>query len=365
MLSIIGLMSGTSADGIDASLVHTDGQHVVQPVESLFCAYERSVQQQIQLARQKPADYLADPQRRTALIDAITRAHAKAVSQLRQKAGQQEINLIGFHGQTVYHNPEQCRTIQLGDGPALSRMTACPVIYDFRHADMAAGGQGAPLAPIYHQLVLRQAGFTGPAAFINIGGVSNLSFCAGEMLIGYDIGPGNALMDDLCMRHFKIPFDKDGKIAAGGQLSMPFINLVMADPFFSKTGPRALDRAHFHKYLESDLMTSLSPEDQIASVTALTAHIIVQTISKLPQRPEAVIFAGGGAHNKQLMAMIASYLPENVKILPAEQLGSCVDLAEAELIAVLAARYHYNLPSSFPGTTGVSSPQICGIRTAG
>lgn len=361
MLGIIGLMSGTSADGIDAALIYTDGKQIERTGHAATFAYPPAIVEAIYTARENAADYLADPHRREALIRGITDAHIDAVASLRQKAGHPDIDLIGFHGQTVYHNPAAGRTIQLGDGQYLASQTQIPVIYDFRAADMEAGGQGAPLAPIYHQLVVQQAGTPLPALFINIGGVANASFITDMHLEGYDIGPGNGLIDDLCQIFYQKPFDKGGAIAASGQIYQPFIDRVLGDPFFQLVGPRALDRAAFHHYLNAPDFASLPAADQIATATALTAQAICHSLTHLPGQPKNVIIAGGGVHNHTLMKQIKNSLPEGSDLIEARAIGCDADFAEAELIALLAARWHARLPSSFPSTTGVSAPQICGI----
>ena len=361
MLAIIGLMSGTSADGIDAALIHTDGKRIKRTGHAATYAYQPAIRKAIYVARENAADYLVDPYRRDSLVRAITDAHAEAFTSLKKQAGNPAIDLIGFHGQTVYHNPVAGRTIQLGDGTRLAHLTETPVIYDFRAADMEAGGQGAPLAPIYHQLVVRQAGTPLPALFLNIGGVANASFITDTHLEGYDIGPGNALIDDLCQIFYQQPFDRGGAIAASGHIYHPFIDRVLDDPFFLLVGPRSLDRAAFHRYLNAPDFASLPAADQIATVTALTARAICHSLTTLPDQPTTLIIAGGGAHNHTLMAQIKDKLPEGCSLLPASTIGCDADFAEADLIALLAARWQAQLPSSFPSTTGVPAPQICGI----
>lgn len=361
MHAIIGLMSGTSADGIDAALIYTDGTQIKRTGHAATYSYPPAIREAIYAARENAADFLADPNRRDSLIRGITDAHAEAVISLKKQAGNPDIDVIGFHGQTVYHNPAQARTIQLGDGTRLARLTKTPVIYDFRAADMEAGGQGAPLAPIYHQLVVQQADTPLPALFLNIGGVANASFITDTHLEGYDIGPGNALIDDLCQIFYQQPFDRGGAIAASGHIYHPFIDRVLDDPFFQLTGPRSLDRAAFHRYLNAPDFASLPATDQIATVTALTAQAIGHSLTTLPDQPATLIIAGGGAHNHTLMAQIKDSLPEGCSLLPANTIGCDADFAEAELIALLAARWQAQLPSSFPSTTGVPAPQICGI----
>ena len=365
MQTIIGLMSGTSADGIDATIIRSDGTRMERTGHAATFPYPSRLREAILAAAADAASYLAEPNRRAQLIQKITDAHCRAVASLREIAHFPKIDLIGFHGQTVYHNPALGRTIQLGDGVQLAKAANIPVIYDFRAADMKAGGQGAPLAPIYHQLILQKAARETrdvklPALFINIGGVSNASFVTGDVE-GYDIGPGNALIDDLCQIFYQKPFDEGGEIAASAKIYKPFIERVLADPFFKMVGPRALDRAYFHSYLSQPDFASLPAADQIATVTALTARAAHHCIAQLAKPPKAVLIAGGGAHNHTLMAQLKAGLPRACKFIEAHAIGCSPDFAEAELMALLAARWQAKLPSSFPKTTGVKTPQICGV----
>ena len=366
MQTIIGLMSGTSADGIDATIIRSDGTRMELTGHAATFPYPSRLREAILAAAADAASYLAEPNRRAQLIQKITDAHCRAVASLREIAHFPKIDLIGFHGQTVYHNPALGRTIQLGDGCQLAKAANIPVIYDFIAADMKAGGQGAPLAPIYHQLILQKAAretsdMKLPALFINIGGVSNASFVTGDVE-GYDIGPGNALIDDLCQIFYQKPFDEGGEIAASAKIYAPFIERVLADPFFKMVGPRALDRAYFHSYLSQPDFASLPAADQIATVTALTARAAHHCIAQLAKPPKAVLIGGGGAHNHTLMAQLKAGLPRACKFIEAHAIGCSPDFAEAELMALLAARWQAKLPSSFPKTTGVKTPQICGVQ---
>jgi anhydro-N-acetylmuramic acid kinase len=359
-------MSGTSADGIDATIIRSDGTRMERTGHAATFPYPSRLREAILAAAADAASYLAEPNRRAQLIQKITDAHCRAVASLREIAHFPKIDLIGFHGQTVYHNPALGRTIQLGDGVQLAKAANIPVIYDFRAADMKAGGQGAPLAPIYHQLILQKAARETrdvklPALFINIGGVSNASFVTGDVE-GYDIGPGNALIDDLCQIFYQKPFDEGGEIAASAKIYKPFIERVLADPFFKMVGPRALDRAYFHSYLSQPDFASLPAADQIATVTSLTARAAHHCIAQLAKPPKAVLIAGGGAHNHTLMAQLKAGLPRACKFIEAHAIGCSPDFAEAELMALLAARWQAKLPSSFPKTTGVKTPQICGVQ---
>ena len=365
LIPVLGLMSGTSADGIDGCVILTDGQHVTPTGINLCQPYRPEVASAVLAARHDPAGYLSEPHRRQALITAITDDHTQVTHQLVQAAGAADlppVQLIGFHGQTVYHNPAAGRTIQLGDGQQMARQTGLPVIYDFRRADMDAGGQGAPLAPVYHQILLRQAGLAEPAGFLNLGGVANLTICSGDDLLGFDTGPANGLMDAVCQNELGKAYDKDGALAAAGRPCPPFIDTVLADPWFLLSGPRSLDWAQFTGYLKAPGFTALSVEDKLASLAAVTVQSLARALARLPFRLNTLVVAGGGVHNKALMRQIETDLPDHTLIKTAEHINASSDMTEAELIALLAARHQAGLVSSWPQTTGTSAPQIAGVR---
>ena len=362
---VIGLMSGTSADGIDACVILTDGQSVTPTGLSLCQPYRPEVATAVLAARDDPAGYLSDPQRRQALITAITEDHTQIVHQLIKTAEMVDmppIQLVGFHGQTVYHNPAAGRTIQLGDGQQMARQTGLPVIYDFRRADMDAGGQGAPLAPVYHQILLRQAGLAEPAGFLNLGGIANLTICSDDVVLGFDTGPANGLMDAVCQQELGSAFDKDGALAAAGTPCPPFIEAVLADPWFCLSGPRSLDWAQFTGYLQDPGFTTLPIEDKLASLAVVTAQSLSGALSRLPFTLNTLVVAGGGVHNKTLMKLIKTNLPASCAVKTAEDINASSDMTEAELIALLAARHQSGLVSTWPQTTGTSVPQIAGVR---
>ena len=365
MRPVIGLMSGTSADGIDGCIVLTDGQQVRRTDINLRQPYPSPVEKAIRAARRDPSSFLADPHYRAALITAITKSHADSVHQLLSRAAEEclpPVQLCGFHGQTVYHKPKASRTIQLGDGNQLSRLCGLPVIYDFRQADMEAGGQGAPLAPVYHQILLRQAGCPHPAGFLNLGGIANLTVCTDAHLLGFDTGPANALTDFVCQTELGLTYDNEGAIAATGNISAPFLEATLKDSYFQRSGPRSLDWAHFLNYLQHPDFRTLPAEDKLASLTALSAQSIAASVSELPFALKTLVVAGGGVHNKTMMKMISDALPDGITLTTAENIGAPSDMIEAELIAVLAARYLARLPSTWPETTGASAAQIAGIR---
>jgi anhydro-N-acetylmuramic acid kinase len=361
MLTIIGLMSGTSADGIDAVLVRSDGRCECSPLATHFVPYQDSTRHQIVQARTHPETYLADSNRCYALTQAITDEHISVINHFIKNSSE-KIDLIGFHGQTIYHNPQIKRTIQLGDGTRVARDTGVDVIYDFRQADMAAGGQGAPLAPIYHQFLVRRNIIAQPAVILNIGGVANLTYVDEDRLLGYDIGPGNGLMDAFVERRTGNAFDVDGQLAGQGQSDPLFISTALKDPFFAQTGPKSLDWGHFSPLLEAVATKSL--KDGLASLCALSAVAVLHAITALPRLPKTLIIAGGGQHNKTLVQAITAGLPPGCTLIEGADCGIEADMLEAELIAFLAARHHFGQVSTFPDTTGVTSPQVAGVRAS-
>ena len=363
-LTVIGLMSGTSADGIDACILHTDGVGASRTGIQGSFDYRPNIRRGIIAARSEPASWLADPHRRDALFTAITEDHAKAVVALAAQSDT-PIELIGFHGQTIYHNPAAQRTIQLGDGQMLAQLTGYDTVYDFRHADMIAGGQGAPLAPIYHQMLAREADLDLPVLFLNLGGVANVSLVEQDRLTGCDIGPANGLIDDYCQKVLGIPFDDAGMLAGTGTINQSLIEDTLQHPFFELTGPRSLDRATFSAVLHDKRITNATPANALASLTEITARAVHHYVMVSGATPLQLILSGGGIKNTFLLKRIAAHLPEDMPCVTANDAGFNSDMMEAELIAYLAARRLANLPSTFPETTGVFAPQICGIFTSG
>ena len=359
-LTVIGLMSGTSADGIDACIISTDGIGATRTGIRGSFSYRPDIQRAIVAARSDPSSWLAEPNRREALINAITQDHASAVLALAAETDM-PIDLIGFHGQTVYHNPAARRTIQLGNGRMLAQMTGIDTVYDFRHADMEAGGEGAPLAPIYHQMLATEAGLGLPVLFLNLGGVANVSLIEQDRLTGCDIGPANGLIDEYCQIRLGLSFDKDGARAATGTIDNSFVEHALQHPFFSKQGPRSLDRATFADLLDDPRIATAPAEDALASLTEVTARAIQLYIKLSGAMPTQLILSGGGTKNSYLRRRIEAHLPAGITCITADEAGFDSDMMEAELIAYLAARKCANLPATFPQTTRASSPQICGV----
>jgi len=360
-LSIIGLMSGTSVDGIDAALVHTDGESLMRTPHAITGDYAKATKQAILALVDNPEPVLANRDNVMALEQMIAQDHAVVVNELMQQANT-SVDLLGFHGQTVFHDPDSGVTFQLGDAKMLSELTGVNTVYGFRLNDMAQGGQGAPLAPIYHQYLLGENKINPPAAFLNIGGISNASVWDGKQLIGFDCGPGNCLMDDYMRQHFDRSYDEQGEVAASGCVDQSLLEQWMRDPYFVLAPPKSLDRQYFSKMLDS--VGGLDPVDAMATLNAFTARSIAESLQRLPTLPNRLVVAGGGQHNKVLLNAISTALGGTVTVSTADELGLNGDYIEAELMAYLAARHHYQLPYTFPGTTGARGPCTGGITIA-
>src|ERR1700742_1584918 len=298
MLTTLGLMSGTSLDGVDVALIETDGKRVQSFGPSSYRPYsdrERS------LLRQALTEAVHLPQRdaRPGILreaeQAVTVAHAEAVAAFvaQNRMTFEEIDIVGFHGQTVLHRPEKRLTVQIGDAAALARAIHIPVMHDFRAADVAAGGQGAPLVPVYHRALAQSLSREGPIVVLNIGGVSNITYIDGDVLIACDTGPGNALLDDFMARTTGQRFDCDGRMPAQATADAGWIAEALNDPFFALPPPKSLDRNDFAKRV----IHNASPPDGAATLTAFPVAAIVKIVPPLPKRSRSWVVAGGGARN--------------------------------------------------------------------
>jgi anhydro-N-acetylmuramic acid kinase len=350
----IGLMSGTSGDGIDAALLKTDGERIVETGPGIGQAYDPAFR-----ARLKSAYGQWDPP--AGLERALTERHAELVLRLIAQVGMKpsDLGVIGFHGQTILHEPERHRTRQIGDGALLAALTGVPVVNDFRSADMAAGGEGAPFAPVYHRALA--GGLEKPVAMLNIGGVSNVTWIGPDdlegraALIAFDTGPGNALIDDWALRHTGDPVDRDGALARRGTVDAAAVARFLQNPYFARPAPKSLDRDAFKGFSLGDLNAA----DGAATLTAITAAAIAAAVERLPAPPKRWLVCGGGRHNPVLMDALRARLAAAVD--PIEAIGWNGDLIEAHAFAFMAVRSLQGLPISFPGTTGVKQPTTGGV----
>jgi anhydro-N-acetylmuramic acid kinase len=285
------------------------------------------------------------------LVRDLTERHAQAVEALQKQAGHRA-DLIGFHGHTILHRPQDRQTLQIGDGARLAQMTGIDVVGDFRSNDVGAGGQGAPLVPIFHAALAE--GMDKPLAVLNIGGVANVTYIGPHGgLLAFDTGPGNALLDDWMLAMTGYPIDLDGQMAADGQIDEGAVQEFLDHSWFAAKPPKSLDRDEF-AMLAKGLMGGLSAPDGAATLCAFTVGAVVRAVDFLPRIPKRWLVSGGGRKNKTMMAELARHL--GVPVDPVEAVGWKGDALEAQAFAYLAARSVSGLPLSFPSTTGVPEP---------
>jgi anhydro-N-acetylmuramic acid kinase len=357
----IGLMSGTSLDGVDVALVETDGERVVKLGPISYRAYSEADRDILRGALADAValtDRHARPGRLVKAERLITEAHAEAVEAFLRdnRIAADAVQIIGFHGQTVLHRPEMKLTVQLGDGRALAQRLRIPVVYDFRAADVAEGGQGAPLVPVFHRALIHATGQKPPIAILNIGGVANVTFLdADGQLLAFDTGPGNALLDDWVQERAGRPFDEGGAIAARGKPDEALLAWLLMHPYFQKEPPKSLDRNWFsHR-----MVAHLSLEDGAATLAAFTARAIARALEFAEEEPQRWIVGGGGARNAELMRLLRNEL--KVEIVTADEIGWSAAYLEAQAFAYMAVRSLKRLPITFPSTTGAPETMTGGV----
>ena len=358
----LGLMSGTSMDGIDLALVSTDGRAALEFGPTGFCAYTADDRAVLRAALQDALPLVERASRPGRLGEAealVTRRHAEAIETFLGEHGfdRRSIDIVGFHGQTVLHRPERALTVQIGDGAALARRCGIDVVADLRAADVAAGGQGAPLVPVFHRALAEAAGLPLPVVLLNVGGVANITLVrAGDAdPVAFDTGPGNALIDDLMLERTGLAMDRDGVAAARGRTDEAILARLMAHPYFDLAPPKSLDRNDWSRAPVAALPT----EDAAATLTAFSAQSIARAVALIAEKPHALIVCGGGARNPSLMAELRRRLPCPVR--DAAELGWSGDAIEAQAFAYLAVRSRAGLPLTFPTTTGVPAPLAGGV----
>ncbi len=365
MKTVIGLMSGTSMDGIDAALLDTDGESHVVPRAFATTPYAPEFRTRLRAASARALEMHAPGP--DALIDAVaaelTGLHAEAVVELLARSGVRaaDVDLIGFHGHTVAHRPDVVGgrggwTWQIGDGALLAATTGIAVVSDFRSADVAAGGQGAPLAPGYHRA--RSTTLGRPLGVLNLGGVGNLTWFAEDGSWGsFDTGPANALIDDWVSHHSGLSHDEGGALGASGSVHTDVLTAMLDLPWFDLAPPKSLDRAAF----STAAARGLALADGAATLTAFTAETVRLALGHVP-RLDRLLVTGGGRHNATLMAMLAERT--GVRAEPVEAVGWNGDALEAEAFGWLAVRVAEGWETSWPETTGVPSAMSGGQRHA-
>jgi anhydro-N-acetylmuramic acid kinase len=365
MLTAIGLMSGTSMDGIDAAMLRTDGEHKVEFGPTAFLAYPAPFRRQIEIGLEEAKEIVRReerPGRLEALERELTDRHAEVVRSLLDQAPEQwrAIDVIGLHGQTVLHRPQLGLTVQLGDGARLAKEAGVDVVYDMRANDMREGGQGAPLVPAYHAALARSLpdayATMSPVVFVNIGGISNITYVADSDPIAFDTGPGNALIDQWVARESGVPFDADGAIASEGGVVRTVVERYLDKSFFAKPGPKSLDRGDF-TLAEAE---GLELADGARTLAAVSAEAILKSVEHLPHKPKLWIVAGGGRKNPHILRDLKEGASrQGAEVILAEDAGLRGDFIEAEAWAYLAVRSLKGLPLTFPTTTG------CGKAVSG
>jgi len=356
-------MSGTSLDGVDVALIETDGVKIAAFGPVGYRPYSDAERALLREALAEGALVTDRAARSGVLAEAeafVTRVHGDAVEGFlaAEKIAKADVAVVGFHGQTVLHRPQDRLTVQIGDGVALARQLGMTVAYDFRAADVAAGGQGAPLVPVFHQALARDIARPHPIAVLNIGGVANVTFVDGGDPVACDTGPGNALIDDFMRARTGAPLDRDGDQAARGKVDEDFVARVLAHEFFDRPCPKSLDRNAFA--FANIGLPDFTVADGAATLSALTAASVARIVKRLPQPPRSWVVAGGGARNPTLMKMLAQRLaPATVET--ADAVGWSSQSIEAQAFAYLAVRTQAGLPLTFPGTTGIKQPMTGGV----
>lgn len=357
---VLGLMSGTSMDGIDVALLETDGDRELRHGPVAAYPYPAELKVKLRAAvcearamkqREERPGHLREVERELTELNAAAAARFLRANGIEPAA----VDLIGYHGQTVLHDAARAMTVQLGDGALLAGRTGVDVVFDLRAADVAAGGQGAPLAPVYHRALAGQLSEL-PAAFLNIGGVANVTWIGdGGRMLAFDTGPGNALIDDWMLAHAGLAQDAEGACAARGRVNAEALKALLTNGYFGIPPPKSLDRDAF----SAAPVEALSLEDGAATLAAFTAASIAKAREHMPREPRTWVVCGGGRKNRTLMSMLAGCVQNAV--VPAEALGLNGDFIEAEAWAYMAVRSIEGLPITFPETTGVPEPMTGGV----
>ena len=348
----LGLMSGTSMDGIDAAILQSDGCEITAFGPTHYKAYSHEDRVLLRRAMDEARDLTSREARPGALHDAetlVTERHIAIVRQVLAEAG--PVDLIGFHGQTLFHAPDRGLTVQIGDGQKLADAIGTPVVYDLRANDVANGGQGAPLVPVYHRALAMHLGIEPPLAIVNIGGVAKATWigCDGD-LAACDTGPGNALMNDWVKQHTGADFDADGSLARNGTIDAKVLSVLLDHPYFALDWPKSLDRDAF----SLSPLSGLDLADGVATLAAFTVKTLADGLRGFGQVPTKVVVCGGGTRNPVLMEMLAKEL--SVPVMTMDSYGVQADFIEAQAFAFCAIRSANGLAVTFPGTTGVSVP---------
>lgn len=360
----IGLMSGTSADGIDGVLLSVNSFHEIVIETTVHLAYPAAVREHINdlIARQTP-----DIDQLGRLNTRLGRLYAQAANQLKPNSGGHAVAVIGCHGQTLRHRPggEFPFTLQLGSGAIVAQLTGIPVVADFRSADMAMGGQGAPLAPAFHRAI-----FASPdesRAIVNLGGIANVTHLPASrdpVVAGFDTGPANTLLDGWCRRHFNAPFDRHGATAAAGAVAQKLLDHLLSDRYFARPPPKSTGREYFNQAWLAQALAAdrefapLAPPDVLSTLTALTAQTVADQLNQLTPATDVAYVCGGGVHNQTLMAMLGERCRGRIRTT--SDLGVDPQWVEAAAFAWMACKTIRGATATLPSVTGAAKPTIAG-----
>ena len=357
----IGLMSGTSIDGIDVSLIKSDGEGNIQVIDNIYQKYNNKfrnkIKKNIDLCYSK-YQFIKLSREIKAIENDITRKHAKACNLIKRKNKNINIDLIGFHGQTILHKPKKNYSIQIGDPKLLSKLTKITVVSNFRNNDILNGGQGAPLTPLYHNLILSNIIKKIPSAIINIGGIANITYLEKKnKIISFDTGPGNYLLDSWVKKKSKAIFDKNGKFSKKGKLDKKVLEKFLINPYYKKKPPKSLDVKDFNL----NNLENLNLEDGCATLSTLTIKSIANAIKSLKKPPKIILFSGGGRKNKFIINGLKNLLKQPIYLIDKFNLNG--DFIESQAFAYLAIRSYLKKIITLPTTTGVRKPCSGGIIT--
>ncbi len=346
VMRVLGAMSGTSLDGVDAAILKTDGERIFDFGPSDYRPYsddERAI------LRAGLGKWIGPEVNRAGEV--VDAAHIELLAQFEPP------DLIGFHGQTLAHDPRGHGTLQVGNGVALAEALNCPVVWDFRSDDVRLGGEGAPLAPFFHFACAKWISAKEPVCFLNLGGVGNITYVNPTCdnveddgaVLAFDTGPANAPINDFVQARMGRTMDRDGALALEGTVETGALELFLAEPYFSRMPPKSLDRNDFPEMI--GLVSELSETDAVATLTAMSAAAVAQAMDHMPSTPTRMLVTGGGRKNPVLMEMLR--VSTGSDVVPVEEVGLDGDMLEAQAFAYLAARVKRGLPTSGPSTTGV------------
>jgi anhydro-N-acetylmuramic acid kinase len=358
----IGLMSGTSCDGVDAAYIETDGEEIYNIGQGYTLKYPDSFRNDLRkLVFQK---YTAKRDLVKEVENQLTIYHAMAVKELLKKSQKtyKDVDLIGFHGHTVDHSPECGKTWQIGNGRMLAQLTGNNVVYDFRRSDVSNGGQGAPLIPLYHRAVLDNTSI--PTAILNIGGVANVTFIHKQNICAFDTGPGNSLIDDIVLEKFSMQFDENGQLASQGIINEKLLADLLGNLFFLRKPPKSLDRNQFSNFIQEILKREeykdISNHDLLATISQFTVESVCLALDHMDKTPERWFICGGGCYNDFVINGLTKKLKVPVRPINDLKNDLNVDFIEAQGFGFLAARTRNGKPISLPSTTGIKTSSVTG-----